>query len=378
MYSFNFDFIFNVFYNILLAIRYVWLFWILRISKEQYLADHQNDVWDGLRDRGWISLENDSLSFSSFIKEKVFGIKESPNIGNVYGEDLSQINNSNFINNFDNLNSKNINLVLNKSDEPFFSNIHFSIQNSFLSFLADIITLLSFFIFLFFIYILLSWLKLKLGGNFKTNDEIYEDEKLKRKKIEDEKIKNKKVKHVFTFDEKLNYTEEQKLAKIKEIENELRLLEENEEMELEISKIENELNKNNLNNFENNEQNKIEDIGKKEIEKNLYQIKLKDWHNRWDIVQNYMTGGEEALWRIAILEADNLLNDILIDRGYIGDTVAEKLKNAKFRTIDLAWEAHKMRNRIAHDGSKFVLTERVARKTIAFFEAVLVEFKVLE
>lgn len=52
MYSFNLDYVFNLVYNCFLAIRYAIIFWILRISPEQYLIDHQSDSWDGLRDRG--------------------------------------------------------------------------------------------------------------------------------------------------------------------------------------------------------------------------------------------------------------------------------------------------------------------------------------
>ena len=81
---------------------------------------------------------------------------------------------------------------------------------------------------------------------------------------------------------------------------------------------------------------------------------------------------------MGILEADNILNDLLIDRGYPGLTVAERLSNANFNTLDLAWAAHKIRNRIAHDGSKFVITERIARNTFDLFKAVFTEFKIFE
>ncbi len=91
-----------------------------------------------------------------------------------------------------------------------------------------------------------------------------------------------------------------------------------------------------------------------------------------------MEGKEEALWRMGILEADNLLDELLLDRGYQGITMADKLKQANFNTIDLAWSAHKMRNRIAHDGSKFVLTDRIARNTLELYRSVFNEFKIFE
>lgn len=64
MYSFNLDFIFNFVYNIFLAIRYAILFWILGIDKNLYLIDHKDDAFDGLRDRGWINLnQNQTITY---------------------------------------------------------------------------------------------------------------------------------------------------------------------------------------------------------------------------------------------------------------------------------------------------------------------------
>jgi hypothetical protein len=109
-----------------------------------------------------------------------------------------------------------------------------------------------------------------------------------------------------------------------------------------------------------------------------FENRKREYKEKWNIIINYMEGKEEALWRIGILEADNLLSDILDDRGYVGMTVSDKLKSANFNTLDLAWAAHKMRNRIAHDGSKFVLTDRMARNTLELFRSVFTELKVFE
>jgi hypothetical protein len=106
--------------------------------------------------------------------------------------------------------------------------------------------------------------------------------------------------------------------------------------------------------------------------------RVESYINKWNIVINYMEGKEEALWRIGILEADNLLFDILTDRGYSGLTIADKLREANFNTIDLAWSAHKIRNRIAHHGSQFVLSERIARNTLELYRSIFTEFKIFE
>ena len=53
------------------------------------------------------------------------------------------------------------------------------------------------------------------------------------------------------------------------------------------------------------------------------------------------------------------------------------LKSASFKTIELAWDAHKMRNRIAHEGSDFVLTEREAKRVFVLYESVFRELKAI-
>ena len=41
-------------------------------------------------------------------------------------------------------------------------------------------------------------------------------------------------------------------------------------------------------------------------------------HPKWAIIQGYMTSQAEPLWRIGILEADNMLREVLAEKGYQG------------------------------------------------------------
>lgn len=101
-------------------------------------------------------------------------------------------------------------------------------------------------------------------------------------------------------------------------------------------------------------------------------------HPKFAVIQGYMSSTSEALWRIGIMEADNLLLETLREKGYRGDGLGEMLKTASFKTIDLAWDAHKIRNRIAHEGSDFELTEREAKRAFTLYESVLRELKVIK
>ncbi len=103
-------------------------------------------------------------------------------------------------------------------------------------------------------------------------------------------------------------------------------------------------------------------------------------HPRWEHIQSLVEGSTQSQWREAIIEADIMLDEVLGKRGYAGDGVGEKLKSAEeaeFATLQNAWDAHKVRNQIAHQGSSFDLSETVARRTIQHYEAVFREFKVI-
>lgn len=98
---------------------------------------------------------------------------------------------------------------------------------------------------------------------------------------------------------------------------------------------------------------------------------------RWKHIQSLMDSSNPSQWREAILEADIMLEDMLKEQRYTGAGVGEMLKQVErsdFDTLDAAWEAHKVRNDIAHRGSTSELTEQLARRTIARYESVFREF----
>lgn len=98
---------------------------------------------------------------------------------------------------------------------------------------------------------------------------------------------------------------------------------------------------------------------------------------RWNRVMEHAGSDDEHKWRLAILEADIMLNELLDVQGYKGETMGEKMKQVSrgdFNSIDDAWEAHKMRNRVAHEGSNITLTERDKNRIIGQYSRVFNEF----
>lgn len=101
-------------------------------------------------------------------------------------------------------------------------------------------------------------------------------------------------------------------------------------------------------------------------------------NKKWERVVAHIESPNESDWKLAILEADIMLDELLDASGYKGETMGEKLKQvdkSDFNTIDLAWEAHKVRNMIAHEGSEFALSEREARRIVGLYEKVFKEFR---
>lgn len=100
-------------------------------------------------------------------------------------------------------------------------------------------------------------------------------------------------------------------------------------------------------------------------------------HPRWEHIQSLLMGASVSEWREAIIEADIMLDEVLRAKGYVGETVADKLKEAHFASAQDAWEGHKVRNRIAHDGSAFLISQSLAQRTIAHYESAFRELEVI-
>ncbi len=101
---------------------------------------------------------------------------------------------------------------------------------------------------------------------------------------------------------------------------------------------------------------------------------------RFLVVEKHMASDNSAEWRLAVMEADALLEEMVKRMGYEGTTLGEMLKNIErsdFNTLDDAWEAHKIRNQIAHQGSSFLLTKREAKRVTQLYEKVFREFDII-
>jgi|SRR3989344_4818535 len=99
--------------------------------------------------------------------------------------------------------------------------------------------------------------------------------------------------------------------------------------------------------------------------------------DKWKRIVEKSESENASDWRLCIIEADIMLDDLLATLHLPGDTIGEKLKaveKSDFNTIEYAWEAHKARNMIAHEGQNFLLNQRETRRIISLYGAVFKEF----
>ncbi|MGH7238738.1 MAG: hypothetical protein ACREHG_01600 [Candidatus Saccharimonadales bacterium] len=87
------------------------------------------------------------------------------------------------------------------------------------------------------------------------------------------------------------------------------------------------------------------------IQKKLGHQRLKQpkYEKRWRAIGHHLK--EESTWHLALIEADDLLDDVLKRRGFKGNSMGERLLNARqeFTDNDSVWVAHKLRDRLVHE-----------------------------
>ena len=104
-----------------------------------------------------------------------------------------------------------------------------------------------------------------------------------------------------------------------------------------------------------------------------WESEKKQKNTRWQRVEEHMTSLNPSDWKIAILEADNILDEVTKRMGFAGGTLGERLRvipHADFPYLEEAWQAHKFRNALAHKGTDFPLTRSDAEKIVNIYHRI--------
>lgn len=108
--------------------------------------------------------------------------------------------------------------------------------------------------------------------------------------------------------------------------------------------------------------------------KRPHSLDVQKYRSEWLKIENSLDKNNFATYQMAIMSADKLLDQALKDIGMSGDTMGERLKNAKskFSNANNVWTAHKLRNRIAHESDAKINVISV-RKSLAIYKRSLKE-----
>lgn len=103
--------------------------------------------------------------------------------------------------------------------------------------------------------------------------------------------------------------------------------------------------------------------------------------SKWQEIQQLMGQGKPSAYKVAIMDADKLVDYVLKAKVGSDGNMAERLKKAQklfsnYSDYQNLWSAHKTRNLIAHEATHELLFPEV-KKTISYFEKALRELKAL-
>ncbi len=96
-------------------------------------------------------------------------------------------------------------------------------------------------------------------------------------------------------------------------------------------------------------------------------------NKKWQSVLDKLAKDDENSYKLAVIEADNIFDDILKRIGYQGEDMGERLKQltpAQTANLDEVWQAHKLRNQIVHEPDSR-LTHSQAQRAVEIYQRAL-------
>ena len=101
---------------------------------------------------------------------------------------------------------------------------------------------------------------------------------------------------------------------------------------------------------------------------------------RWEEIKQKLAIGSPTDYKIAVIEADDFIGELIAGMGYAGSNFGERLDNVpegQIANIEGMKEAHRTRNRIIHD-ERFILDKEAAIEVLAQYEEFLKSFQVID
>ncbi len=85
------------------------------------------------------------------------------------------------------------------------------------------------------------------------------------------------------------------------------------------------------------------------VSKQSHGLDRKYYSSHWNKIEETFGHGDSGM-RIAVIDADKLVDHALKQTNVPGDTMGERMKSANYLTnINNLWTAHKLRNKLVHE-----------------------------
>lgn len=93
--------------------------------------------------------------------------------------------------------------------------------------------------------------------------------------------------------------------------------------------------------------------------------------HKWADIEAMQKNGGSGI-KNALIEADKLLDYVMINKGFKGDTMGDRLKNggARFTNLNSVWDAHKLRNQIVHEVEHDIIPTQLKNAITIFRDAI--------
>lgn len=106
--------------------------------------------------------------------------------------------------------------------------------------------------------------------------------------------------------------------------------------------------------------------------KRNHHFNIEYYQSNFLAIENKLRKENPVSFTLAIIEADKLLDKAMTEYGFVGKTMGERLKHSgsKFSELNKVWNAHKLRNAIAHEPN-FEVSFQQAQNALATYKQAL-------
>lgn len=107
--------------------------------------------------------------------------------------------------------------------------------------------------------------------------------------------------------------------------------------------------------------------------KKKYTFNKLEYQSDFLAIENSLAKENRQSYNMAVVEGDKLLDKAMMEMGISGKTMGERLKKCgkeKFSQLNAVWNAHKLRNQIAHEPG-FKLEYHQARHALTVYKQAL-------